>query len=265
MNFPDIAFKMPTDEELEKSSIERFENSKKNPNQFSYWFSSVLQSNANAPKTRVIKISRDISDLILKEDPEAFFSNEELIRLVDFIKESFELFNTDKLFIKNSLFSSKHNWKSSCFITSKSDIAEHVATIMYDWALSGSGDYATEFVVREVIETKPAFLAFNEMPVTEEYRFFSKDGETYAYQPYWPEDAIQDASIEDWKPALREISIPSLERLHNLIDLSAEITKDLGGDWSVDFLIDKDGKAWLIDMALASQSYKSKSLVRITN
>lgn len=38
-----------------------------------------------------------------------------------------------------------------------------------------------------------------------------------------------------------------------------EIAKKLRGYWSIDFLADKDGTLWLIDMAEGQKSYRCKA------
>jgi len=158
--------------------------------------------------------------------------------------------------LKNSLCSAKHYWKDTCFIASPQDLEKHISEITYFWACNGN-EHALSLVAREMIATAPIFHAFaGEMPVTKEFRVFATDGKLDGWQPYWPEYAIKDPSIEDWKERLAEISTPSPSDLEEMQQLSEKITKKLGGFWSVDFLADKNGKLWLIDMAEGKKSFR---------
>lgn len=254
---------VPSDEEIEKRAEARFQDAKYNPNQFSNWFHVIEKLKIKTPKTICIPLSRQVQDLVLKEDFEAVQGNKEFLELAEQVRSCFKELNTDKLFIKTSLFSSKHGWKNTCAINLDSDILNHIANIFYDWFMH-SADYALELIVREFIPTKAAFFAFNDMPVTEEYRFFSVDGSTYAYQPYWVASSIRDPDAEDWESKLKAISNPNQETLDLLSELASQVTKELTGDWSVDFLRDENGEFWLIDMAITSQSYQSPDMRPLT-
>jgi len=260
-----IVIDIPTDEEIEENSLRRFKNAESNKNQFSFWFPYLLDLGINVPKTLTFPLSKEASDIAMREglSDEMVDNDPLLLQLTAQIKSCFEQFGTDSLFLKNSLFSAKHSWENSCFITHESDINKQLMNILYQWACN-SPDYANEIVVREFIETKPAFYAFfGAMPITEEYRFFSKDGETYAYQPYWPKLSIKDPSCSDWEQKLADISTPSAELVKVLSDIAGNVTQKIKGDWSVDFLIDKDGTPWLIDMAESKSSYHSPDLIKI--
>lgn len=260
--------KLPTADELEARAKERYKAAFENPNQFDYWFStvtSVLDSGefgVKYPKTQTLPLSQELFDLILKEDAEAFESNPELVSMVAWIESAFEQFDSNVVFLKNSLFSAKHSWVDSCFIKKGTDVKRNIGNILYNWAMV-SGDYPTGMVVREMIKTKPVFHAFSDMPITQEFRVFSKDGDSHSYQAYWVKGAIQDPDCDDWEAKLESIESPSEELLNVMVQTANEITRKLGGDWSVDFLIDENGEPWLIDMALTSQSYISDEKVEL--
>ena len=248
---------IPSKEEMEKNEKNRYNMAGKNPNQFSNWYPSVLKSGAKVPKTLIFELEFNVIKAVLSENKKVLDRCKEMQELEKKVNAVFDEFKTDVLFIKNGLYSGKHSWKYSCCIKRGDNVANHIACIVYEWAIR-SNDESNELIVREMIDVDPAFHAFDgNMPITEEYRLFSKDGETYAYQPYWPEDAIREPSCDDWKERLNKISMPSKELLEKMSKISSKVTKSLKGDWSVDFLIDKKGNTYLIDMATSERSYKS--------
>ena len=91
-----------------------------------------------------------------------------------------------------------------------------------------------------------------------------KTGKTYAYQAYWPANSILDADTNDWAQKLESISEATQQQMDEMIKGADRVTRTLRGDWSVDFLIDKDGAPWLIDMAVASQSYISPHRIELS-
>lgn len=121
--------------------------------------------------------------------------------------------------------------------------------------------YAPHLIVREMIKTEARFTAFNDMPITQEFRFFARDGVVASYQPYWPAEAFNEhaaPSIPDWKDKLEEMKVIDPDDLTTLGKVAAKVSSELGGYWSIDFLKDKDGIWWLIDMAEGDQSYVNR-------
>lgn len=260
--------KLPTQEELEEKAKLRYQEAFSNPNQFEHWFpvvKEVLDSESvpvQYPKSNVFPLSKELFDLVLKEDLASFENHSDLLSLVDFVKEAFIEFESEQLFMKNSLFSGKHSWVNTCLVKKNSKISNHIGNILYNWALN-SGDYPTSMVVRELINTKPLFHAFDGMPVTQEFRMFAKDGVSHSYQAYWVKDAIIEPDDDNWESLLESVEKPTDEILDVMVLTSNLVTEKLGGDWSVDFLIDAEGNPWLIDMAITSQSYISPELVKL--
>lgn len=118
-----------------------------------------------------------------------------------------------------------------------------------------------DLVVREMIPTTPSFTSFMDMPIVEEYRFFTKNGKVEGFQPYWPEEAFEyeDNLPEDWQERLQKMAKPSPELLKDMIDMANKVVGNLDGDWSIDFLIDKNGLPYLTDMAEAHKNYRNES------
>lgn len=164
------------------------------------------------------------------------------------------------LFLKTSFTAAKHYWRESCFMPNAQPqtVLRHLAELCMYQSMSPH-PYSPSLVVREMIKTAPAFIAFDGgMPVTKEFRVFSDSGKVSGYQPYWPELSIQKPSIEGWREALVGIKEPSAQQLAEMVETAKAVTEKLGGYWSVDFLADKDGQLWLIDMAEGNLSYRNE-------
>jgi hypothetical protein len=253
---------MPSDEDVAARNTARFAESQKDPNQIENWFHAVIENDIRHPKTKLIPFPLEATIAIGKEDETLFLSSPELTYVENEIKQVFSEFGKDELFLKNSLYSGKHSWDRTSHIKRDSNIRQHIGQITYEWLMC-SPVFATHMVVREMIPTAPVFHAFRGTPIVQEFRLFAKDGTTYAYQAYWPTGAIIDPDCDDWKTKLESISEATQAQMDEMIAGANKVTKTLGGDWSVDFLIDKHGKPWLIDMAISSQSYVSPDKVEI--
>jgi hypothetical protein len=170
------------------------------------------------------------------------------------------------VFVKNSFTSSKHDWKDSCsFMSNDRDEVLRKLSAMASYLSQAPTPYAGNIIVREMIPTDPVFFAFNEMPVTQEFRVFARDGKVEAYQPYWPLEAFvgHEPEEEDWLIRLEGMKVIKPSDLKHLIQQSEAVTAKLGGFWSVDFLKGKDGKWWLIDMAEGNISYVNRADIKV--
>lgn len=256
--FDGIKLELPTDEEVKNRILNRYKNNK---NEFRYWFPVVsdLKLNCRVPETQYFEYPYENLRAVGQEQPSLCDFSKEVKTISDF---------ADKVgypvFIKTGLFSGKHDWKNTCEVRRYEDIEEHILNLLYANICVGC-DGSLTLVVREMVETSSTFTAFDGMPVTEEWRLFSKDGETYAYQPYWPEEAIVTPSIDNWKEELAKLKNISEEDLARLVEDANKVSKTLGGGWSVDFLKDTNGDFWVIDMAEDTMSYISeKEVVRFS-
>lgn len=86
---------------------------------------------------------------------------------------------------------------------------------------------------------------------------------TWTGNCYWPEDAIKFYGHSkiwestNWREQLQELNTESEIEITILTNYAEKVASVLDGAWSVDFAKDKEGKWWLIDMALAKESYHS--------
>lgn len=245
-----------------------------------YWLPTA-QRFAPTPKTVVIPVHYDLTFLCDGITPKGFDE------LVEAITKACDEVGWPA-FLRTGQTSDKHSWKHTCGgCKSPSDIPRIVGMLT---ELSAMADLPlTCFLAREMLPTKPIFLAFDDMPITREFRLFAENGEITHIQPYWPDDAflrpkdsymsesdmeaikknpesliatthIKD-DIHDWRDRLSLMSALSSEEYGLIAGMSKEISKALPlpvGGWSVDWLQDANGKWWLTDMAVEILSYKWK-------
>jgi hypothetical protein len=229
----------------------------RNPTAIKNWLYAVETMSVPSPETDIYDFNWLVQRAIVNHD---YQSIEPLAQpLVDNIRTSGKKMGYP-LFIRTGLFSGKHNWKNTCYIQASDtdqDIIRHLCSLIEYWYMVG-GTYNFDLVVRKFIKTKTLFTAFDgEMPITQEFRLFTEGGVVDSYQFYWPEQAIDghNPSKPNWRELLRDVSKPSDSLLNEMIVLAENVASLLDGDWSIDFLIDENGKPILIDMAERKKSF----------
>lgn len=249
-----IPASIPTREELEAMHLRAIERARSNPTCFTRWFPVVERLTIPHPRSVVIDFPDSVTMALLEDRP--FDVADDLSAIAAKIMAFGEEVGYP-LFIKNSLFSGKHDWPNTCYIApgaTEEAIIGQIINLTNFWACVGC-ELALHLVAREFIQTAPVFHAFGGMPVTAEFRLFATDGELNGWQPYWPERAIQAPDTENWQELLASISTPGDEEMNQMRAWAEAVTRELGGFWSVDFLRGRDGKLWLIDMAEGHKSY----------
>lgn len=228
------------------------------PTAYDNWAPAVSKCGVLAPATFAAplgaELQKDIMNYSAKLSEKAQGEFDQLIVAISAMGETYGY----PLFIKTSFTSNKHDWDTTCCLPSAdpATVLNHIYGIIQYQAMS-QNPVSPSLLIRQMIKTDPAFTAFyGSMPVTQEVRFFSTSGKSNGYQPYWPKHSIIDPSCDDWETMLSEISKISSSELRLLGKMANKVTHELGGYWSVDFLKDKDGKWWLIDMAEGHMSYK---------
>jgi hypothetical protein len=256
IDLPVFLFDAP-DPEAKNKTIARC---KEAPTAYENWAPAVASAGVSAPDTLMVALSYELQEEIIDglEMSEASQKNiDEIIKAVEQMgaKHGFPLF------IKTSFFSNKHGWKHTCELASadRDTIISHLDNIV---SIQGFSPYmvSPSLLVRQMLETDAIFHAFEGMmPVTQEFRFFASKGKVEGFQPYWPKHSIKDASVTDWPERLEKISKLGPRDQEKLTEMAASITRRLEGDWSVDFLRDRHGKWWLIDMAEGQLSYRNEA------
>jgi hypothetical protein len=116
------------------------------------------------------------------------------------------------------------------------------------------------FLVRQWLELPAPFTAFDGHPIAREWRLFVENSGVTAHF-YWPKAALAsrlDHPTLDWEAQHADLARPlSREEFEQLEAWARWAVASVDGDeWSVDFAQDVRGRWWLIDMALAEQSWR---------
>lgn len=238
-----------------------------NPNGMQHWFPAVLSTEGvNWPATKVVAMPVELQSELLGiieggVDP----TPEVLARLDEPAKEiaAFVARHGGKGFLRTGTTSMKHSWSQTCFLENAelSTAREKMGTLVTESLMMAP--LSNILVVRELIETQPVFTAFEGMPVTREFRFFADKEGWIGHQFYWPKNAFENQRQlpEDWESRLDSIGTLSEDETRELGLLAKAVTGHLEGPWSVDFLQDKHGTWYQIDMARMQDSYLSSDVI----
>lgn len=162
------------------------------------------------------------------------------------------------LFLRTGHSSHKHHWSETCFVKSQDQLLKHAQNLAeYSIMVDFKGGLPINiWVVRKLLETSPAFTAFDGMPITKEMRYFIKDGKIICRHPYWPEKAISGHTKDkNWKSKLKKMNKLTKNDSQTLEKLTQRVANKFKGYWSVDWLKDKHNKWYAIDMATGEDSY----------
>lgn len=232
-------------------------------NCMSFWYPRLLHLNIPTPKTALEEIDHDEVRSLLSVfdggDPPILFELKRRLLL-----GAAEVGIKPPFFLRAGYTSGKHGWKNTCYVEDAGQLDYHIVRIA-EFCLTATfmGLPINTWAIREMIKTKPICRckAYGNMPVTEEWRVFVRDGVVEYVQPYWPPDAVREGmpDCDDWEHRLEEINVSLADSAP--LWLSRKIGQHFGGYWSVDWLRnhgpDKESRPWLcIDMALGDQSFK---------
>ena len=218
-----------------------------NKTSMNYWYPKIKHLDIPMPKTEipVTKNVREWWSLLDGEDPLSKYEKQA-------IRDAATKVGGYPVFMRSDLCSGKHSFERTCFVQNEDDVIRHI------WALVDANccnDSAMEsIVIREYIPPFATFKAFRGLPIASERRYFVRDGKVACHHPYWIEDAIQNANHCDWQALLSAMNYESSE-VSLLTGYAEQIAQELGGDWSIDFMLGRDEVWYMIDMATAMQSW----------
>jgi hypothetical protein len=167
-------------------------------------------------------------------------------------------------FVRSDLASAKHSGIDAYRMGGLGEIWRVVHRTVEDNCLKNLENRVTGLVFRQWIELDGRFTAFGGHPIAPEVRIFPRDPQkshrVEASYFYWPEEAFERHCDDPrWRKIRQEMETETMvsEVLHPLEDRAIEAVRAIGfGEWSVDFARDKNGDWWLIDMALAKDSWR---------
>ncbi len=220
-----------------------------NLNSLDFWYPILQKNNIPVPKTKIIKTNCELIYLMDGEEPKGYnnFINQ-ITKVTDGIGYP--------CFIRTGYTSAKHYWKDTCYLEKKEDLGSHIYQLVEFSEIAdmfGNLKYDV-WCVRELLPTKPLFTAFQDMPITREFRGFWIDGEVRCVHPYWPIDTIRRPSVDNWEELLLKSHKMEWNEIIKIMKLIESVGKLFKGDWSIDLLETKKGW-YVIDMAIAEQSY----------
>lgn len=226
-----------------------FEASYDRRNQLNYWYPLIPQT-IDTPETVIIPIP---VDCYRGDRP----------TLPHGIKEkAFEAANKlgYPVFARTAISSNKHAWEKTCFISDPAKLVNNLENLLeHDMMI----EHLSECIVlRKYIPMESRFTAWHgNLPVNKEFRCFIRDGKLECMHPYWPKDAIKQGSrhikIKNWQTELIKLQKLTMAERISIEEMVKQVCKvpEFQGYWSVDFSKGKDGKWYLIDMAMGLASY----------
>ena len=213
----------------------------------SYWYPKI-EGVVPTPKTRLLKTDCKLWELLEGTKPNGFGA------FLNSLGEEIAKVGRRPCFLRTGHTSGKHEWKHTCYVSDKT-LDWHVYSLVeYSHLVDMIGLPTDVWVVREMLQTEPAFVTDAGMPVTKEFRVFVDGGEVLCWHPYWPSEAIEQQCSQmpaGWKcdyEGLIELVDPS-----KVLGLASAAGNSVGGRWSVDVLW---ANGWyVIDMAEAEKSW----------
>ena len=222
-----------------------------NKTSMNYWYPKIEHLNVPMPKTE-IPVTKSFWDWVSLLDGEDPLSEDEK----QAIRDAAVKVGGYPVFMRSDLCSAKHDFERTCFIQNKEDVIQHLWTLIDENACRDC--MMESIVIREYIVPAWAFKAFRGLPIASERRYFVRDGEVACHHPYWIEDAIE--FYGDIRPPVSwqaELALMNREQeeVPLLTKYAEQIAQELGGDWSIDFMLGMDDRWYMIDMATAMQSW----------
>ena len=259
--------RVPTQEEIEEMLKNSYERSKKNPNNMSYWLPFVSEIGFTIPETQIIDIPFEWFKWLRSDD----YATEKIEELTEYLRAEVESkgFSTDReMFIKTGVFSNKFVFRS-CKLDNIENIGKQFLEVYYNSALVGASN-SSELVIREFIKGKEEKEKIYEgMPLNTEFRVFYdfENKEIMGIFNYWDTEVM----LENLRGKDKITFLDNFEKIEEEYEIRKqavieEVEKNIGkceleGQWSMDFML-VDGKIYLIDMAIAKESYYYNKLER---
>lgn len=225
-----------------------------NRNSALIWLPKVLELRFPTPKTEIVYYHHNDFVAVLEGEvgPEALGS------LVEEVRSACKRIGYP-CFIRTDLASAKHEGPSSYLVEKNSDIKRVLGRTVQDNEIKfwPTREPPVAFLIREFLLLDAPFKAFYGLPIAREWRFFASGKSLICAHPYWPKGALEFHGCpppKDWEKQLEELHEKPFH-FEQLGDLAIRLAKELNGEWSVDFAKDRFGTWWLIDCAVAQDSW----------
>lgn len=221
------------------------------PNCLSTWFPQLERTGVPVPKTIIVRAPGDYKwlwPLLDDEIPKGFWP------FIEELEQAGDALGWPA-FLRTGHTSGKHYWSGTCFVRDASSLPDHVTKLVEFSLMADIRGLPTEvWAMREMLPVPDTFTAFNGLPINRERRYMIRDGQVVRHFPYWPANALRNASVSDWRERLAELNQETPEEIDHLIVLATKVAQAFPGHWSVDFLY--TAKGWCcIDMAEGDKSW----------
>lgn len=221
----------------------------KRNNCISYWYPRLKRLEIKIPETIIVEAENDLSCLLDGEKPKNFF------RFIEKIKKAVNTVGYPA-FLRSGHISGKHDFRNTCFLTPGDDVIQHIINIVEEANCFDFMGLPTHvWAVREYLQGYSPFTAFKGMlPIRAEARLFIDKGEIISFMFYWPKEAIQFPSMNDWEESLENLNETVFGFEDHLREETKKIAKEFNGFWSVDWMLSDKG-FYCIDMAIGERSW----------
>ena len=229
---------------------------KVNLNSSLYWLPRIEAAGLPSPATVIIRYNHAKAVAVLEGA-----ASYQARRVVTGIRQAIDTITGLPAFIRTDLASAKHNGPNDYLL--KGTSREEILTVFWrtveatEMKLWLSPFQPRAVLVRQFLHLNTSFRAFGGHPIAREWRYFSQDALLVCRHFYWPEEAIKFwenlPPPQGWRKQLKALAQPPPPALDKLAARAAQALSP--GAWSIDFAQDRQGKWWLIDCALAADSW----------
>lgn len=131
--------------------------------------------------------------------------------------------------LKGQTNSKKHLWNTHMFAETRRDAVIVAGRLAEDTLLNDQVIYA-----RDYVPLKRLMTAFNELPITEEYRFFVCKGKIVCGAFYWASHADDLAEVPDANSVPTEFLLQAIDRIGDKANFySLDVARKEDGGWMV--------------------------------
>lgn len=266
-----IKAKPLTKEELKTRKISRYKEAQENPENMSYWFPKLKETNDSVlklPKTEIVQLDFETWDWLNSDS----YTEDKIQGFNQFLLKEIEETLTEKktLFMKTGIFSNKFNFAMTV-IGNKETIGRQLLGIYYESMMLGA-DNTAEVVFREMIPDKEGRKKiYNGMPLHTEFRVFYDFDEKkiVGVANYWHPDvmikSLRGDDLQAYESEMGKIKNDyeiNKSRITNEVKKFMSACEGLSGKWSIDIM--KNGNdLWLIDMARMEKSALANQIERV--
>ena len=237
------------------------------------YYGIVESCNVPQPYTIFLTLPEDIYNDVYSS---ALNSKQISSSTEEYLTNYYNQLKMNSFFMRSSIRSQKANSFKACIIEDKDQFIKGVLGCIEILAWAGNS-YDNVLCIREIIDLSPTKVySFEDMPLQPEIRFFAVDGKVKYYVNYYSLDNIKEnnkwiiksiarkdiykakeyqnffqSNLEEIYQSLYNFNEVEVDLLHQY---SSKISEKLIKPHSIDFMKDKHGKWWCIDIAPAHLS-----------